>query len=342
MLGRRISVTEQKNEALETAVQESDERWRFALEGGEDGVWIWHAETGEAEFSPRCDTILGVPVGGAASARIHPDDAEPEKAAMQACLEGRSTLYLSEHRMYGEDGKWRWISARGMVLARDQKGNALRMIGIITDITDRKTTAERINTLGQNDVLTGLPNRTLFFSILQHAVQLAKRNKILLALIYIDVDNLKSLNDNFGRMTTDRLLQELAKTLKANVRDSDVVARFGGDDFAVLLPAISNPADVQRVTSKIQQSLSEGFCIKERHFSITVSMGVEIFPLHSRSAESLTNLAQRAVRMAKTLGSNQVHIGNVTQAAPTAPRKPQAPASVIPGQMTWQSGPERG
>lgn len=308
---QRYALVRYKNESLENALQESDERWRFALEGGDDGVWIWHAETGKTDFSPRCDTILGVPHGGAVSARMHPDDVAPEQAAMQSCLEGRTAIYQSEHRMRGEDGKWRWISARGMVLARNPEGRALRMIGIITDITERKTAAERLNTLGQNDVLTGLPNRTLFFSILQHAIQVAKRRKSLLALIYVDVDNLKTLNDNFGRMTADHLLQDLGKTLQACVRESDVVAHFGGDDFAILLPAISNAEDVQLVTSKIQQALAKDFVIRERHFSITVSMGVELFPLHSRSAESLINMSQRAVRIAKALGKNQVHIGTM-------------------------------
>jgi len=308
-LQRRQENVRAKTEAMEAALQESDERWRFALEGGDDGVWSWNVSTRQVEYSPRCDAILGVPTNGAVTARIHADDKAPERAAMQACLDGRSPLYISEHRMLGEDGKWRWISTRGMVVARTPDGQPQRMIGTLTDITERRTAAERLSTLGQHDELTGLPNRTLFFNVLQHTLNVAKRNKALLALLYVDVDRLKAINDSFGRMTANKLLREVGEVLRKSVRDSDVVGHFGGDDFVILLPSISNEADVRIVTNKIREAMNRDFAISNRHINVTVSIGVMIFPLHARTAESMVNSAMRAVRAAKAAGRNAVHIG---------------------------------
>lgn len=310
-LQKRQESIRARSDIMEAALQESDERWRFALEGGDDGVWKWNIGTRQIEYSPRCDAILGVPGNGAGSARIHPDDKAPERAAMQACLDGKSNLYISEHRMLGEDGKWRWISSRGMIVARTQDGQPQRMIGTITDVTERRTAAERLSSLGQHDELTGLPNRTLFFNVLQHTLNVAKRNKALLALLYVDLDRFKAVNDSFGRMTANKLLRDVGEILRKSVRDSDVVGHFGGDDFVVLLPSISNEADVRIVTDKIREALKQTFSISNRQITITVSIGVMIFPLHARTAESMVNNAVRAMRAAKGAGRNAVHIGAV-------------------------------
>lgn len=315
-LQRRQEILRARANAMEATLQESDERWRFALEGGDDGVWTWNVGASQIDYSPRCDNILGVPANGAASARIHPDDKAPERAAMQACLDGKNSLYLSEHRMLGEDGKWRWISARGMIVARTADSQPQRMIGTLTDVTERRTAAERINTLGQHDELTGLPNRTLFFCVLQHTLNVAKRNKALLALLYVDLDRFKAINDSFGRMTANKLLRDVGEVLRKSVRDSDVVGHFGGDDFVVLLPCISNEADVHIVTDKIREALKRDFAISNRHITITASIGVMIFPLQARTAESMVNNAMRAVRAAKAAGRNTVHVGAAPAAGP--------------------------
>ncbi|GAB2888405.1 hypothetical protein GCM10027046_16010 [Uliginosibacterium flavum] len=288
------------------ALHEAEERWRFALEGAGDGVWDWNVQSSTIHFSPRCDVILGVPSKGASSAIIHPEDEAPEKAAMQACLEGKSSQYVSEHRMQGEDGQWRWIAARGMVLARNKNGEASRMIGTVTDITERKTAADRLNNMAQHDAITGLPNRTLFFDLLQQGLHLAKRHKEALALMYVDLDYFKSVNDNFGKDVANKLLREVADTLGATVRDSDTVAHFGGDDFVVLLPTLASEADAGLVAEKIRAALDREFSIYGRQISITASIGVALFPQHARSAEALINSAARAVLQSRKSGRNSV------------------------------------
>lgn len=309
------------SESSTTALQESEERWRFALEGGGDGVWDWNVDTGKVRFSSRCDVVLGVPTKGAASARIHPEDEAPEHAAMQACLEGRSSQYISEHRMLGEDGNWRWIAARGMVLSCSPDGRAQRMIGTVTDITERRTAAEKLNTLGQHDALTGLPNRTLFFNVLQHTLNVAKRNKAILAMMYVDIDRFKGINDNFGQAVGNKLLREVAETLCKTVRDSDVLAHLGGDDFIVLLPALAREEDAMQVAEKIRQALKRDFTIGTRHINITVSVGIVLFPLHARTAESLVNASARAALAAKKAGRDHIQLGPDS----TPPPRPAAP-----------------
>ena len=288
------------------ALHEAEERWRFALEGAGDGVWDWNVQSSTIHFSPRCDVILGVPSKGASAAIIHPEDEAPEKAAMQACLDGKSSQYVSEHRMQGEDGQWRWIAARGMVLARNRNGEASRMIGTVTDITERKTAADRLSNMAQHDATTGLPNRTLFFDLLQQGLHLAKRHKETLALMYVDLDYFKSVNDNFGKEVANKLLREVADTIATTVRDSDTVAHFGGDDFIVLLPTLANEADAGLVAEKIRAALDRDFGIYGRQISITASIGVALFPQHARSAEQLINSAARAVLQSRKSGRNSV------------------------------------
>lgn len=293
-------------EKASDALHEAEERWRFALEGAGDGVWDWNVQSSTIHFSPRCDVILGVPTKGASSAIIHPEDEAPEKAAMLACLEGKSSQYVSEHRMQGEDGQWRWIAARGMVLARNKNGEASRMIGTVTDITERKTAADRLNNMAQHDATTGLPNRTLFFDLLQQGLHLAKRHKETLALMYVDLDYFKSVTENFGKDVANRLLREVADTLHSTVRDSDTVAHFGGDDFIVLLPTLASEADAGLVAEKVRAALDRQFGIYGRQISITASIGVALFPQHARSAEQLINSAARAVLQSRKSGRNSV------------------------------------
>ncbi|MBS1209782.1 MAG: hypothetical protein H6R19_2180 [Proteobacteria bacterium] len=302
---RALATAESATEAL----RESEERWHFALEGAGDGVWDWDVQSSKIHFSPRCDVIMGVPNSGSAAARIHPEDEAPERAAMQACLDGKSSQYVSEHRMQGEDGQWRWIAARGMVLTRTKTGAAQRMIGTVTDITERKTAVERLSGMAQHDALTGLPNRTLFFDLLQHTLNLAKRHKEVLALMYVDLDHFKSVNDNFGQAVANKLLREVAETLRATVRDSDALAHFGGDDFVVLLPSLANEVDAGLVAEKIRVALQRDFNINNRHINITASIGLALFPQHARAAEPLLNSAARAALQAKKNGRNTVCFG---------------------------------
>lgn len=291
---------------LTESLGESEERWRFALEGSGDGVWDWDVRTGTVSFSPRCDSILGMSDGKAAEARIHPEDEATERSAMQACLEGRSTQYTSEHRMQGEDGQWRWIAARGMVTQRTIAGAASRMIGTMSDITERKTVHDKLQDMPQIDALTGLPNRTLFFDRLQQSLRLVKRQRETLALIHADIDNYKGLIDNFGQMVSNKLLQEVAYRISESIRDSDTVAHLGRDDFVILLPHLNDEQDVHIVLEKIREALSTDFVIHNRHIGISLSFGVSLFPQHARTAESLFNAAQRAMLQARKAGGNGV------------------------------------
>lgn len=303
--------TDRRRQILEAArlqenLAESEERWRFALESSGDGVWDWDIRTGKVSFSPHCDTILGMGNGKAAQARIHPDDEVRERAAMQACLEGRTTQYESEHRMQGDDGHWRWIVARGMVTARTLAGAAARMVGTISDITARKEAEEVEQNLARIDSLTGLPNRTLFFDRLQQALRLIRRKREPLALIHADIDGFKQLNDNFGSGFCNKLLQELAFRLSDAIRESDTVGHLGQDDFAILLPALTNEADIHIVIDKIRAALAAEIVINNRHITITLSYGVALFPQHARTAESLLNGSLRAMQQAQKSGGDAV------------------------------------
>ena len=189
---------------------------------------------------------------------------------------------------------------------RNESGVITHFVATKVDITDRKAMEEQLKHLGHYDVLTDMPNRTLFFDRLKQALVAAKRDNNHLALLYIDLDKFKPINDEFGHHVGDQLLVEVAKRMQQCVRESDTVARQGGDEFVILLPKVETKQDAILVAEKIRHSLNQPFELIGRKMYISSSTGIVVYPEHGVDEETLTKNADIAMYQVKKDGRNAV------------------------------------
>ncbi|HZV63189.1 MAG TPA: EAL domain-containing protein [Methylophilaceae bacterium] len=296
---------------LEQSLMLSEERWKFALEGAGEGVWDWNLKTDEVFRSSRWHEIYGYAeheVGSTATEGrklMHPDDVMQAVEDISAYLEGRTETYVSEFRLRCKDGSWKWTLSRGKVVESDLTGRPLRMIGIHTDISDRKHSEAQVFQLAHYDSLTGLPNRVLFMDRLQQDIHKAQRNGHSITLVFLDLDRFKEVNDALGHDAGDQLLKETAQRLKACVRVSDTVARLGGDEFTIILNNFSEAAALELLAQNILHRLSEPFRIGEEMIYLTTSIGITIYPDDATDVEVLLKNADQAMYAAKDDGKNR-------------------------------------
>lgn len=187
---------------------------------------------------------------------------------------------------------------------RNGNGEVLHYIGTFLDVSERKEAEDRIRQLLEFDLLTRLPNRALLNDRLTQAIAIAERERRRVAVLVIDMDRFKTVNDSLGHATGDEILQEVAARLRGLVRQSDTVSRLGGDEFAVVLPALDQPANALPVIRKISEALGEPYLVRGQDFRITPSIGVALFPDNGADAETLVKNADAAMYHAKDVGRN--------------------------------------
>lgn len=186
----------------------------------------------------------------------------------------------------------------------DEAGTVEAVAGIAHDITERKFADEKVRRAANYDFLTGLPNRSLFRDRLEHEVRRAARTGVPLALLFIDLDGFKEVNDRLGHDAGDQLLQETARRIRACVRGTDTVARMGGDEFTVILAEINNTTHVDILAQKILEELAKPFSIIEKDVHISGSIGITFFPQDAATPEGLVRNADQAMYVAKKAGRN--------------------------------------
>lgn len=302
-------ITERK--AADAALRASEERWKLALESTGDGVWDWHIQTGEEFLSPGLLRMLGYEPDDMASVsseldqRTHPDDVEPMAQARKDHFEGRTPTYQGERRIRCKDGSWKWVLSRGMVISRDAFGAPLRMIGTYTDISQRKAAEALIWQQAFYDTLTSLPNRRMLRDRLEQEMKRCNRDQDMLAVLFIDLDHFKEVNDTLGHDQGDLLLIEAARRLQACVRQSDTVARMGGDEFTVILTELTDSDHLDGILQKILRSLSHVFQLGCEQVYVSASIGVTVYPLDGLQIEDLLKNADQALYVAKGGGRNR-------------------------------------
>jgi len=314
-----------KRKQSENVLRESEFRWKFAIEGSGDGVWDWNIQTSEAKYSKRWKEMLGyaeddiLPTNDEWVRRIHPDDQSSVAGTMQAYLDGKIEIYVVEYRLRCKDDSYKWILGRGMIVSCDEDGKPLRMIGTHTDITERKQMEEQVRQLAFYDSLTKLANRLLLNDRLTQAISTSKRSGCHVAVIFIDLDNFKSLNDTHGHVIGDLLLIEVASRLKNCVRNNDTVARFGGDEFVVMLSEldVDKAASISQasiVAEKMRNILSKLYLLTISHdgqldttveHHCTASIGVALIN-HEGSQDDILEWADAAMYQAKEAGRNSI------------------------------------
>ena len=435
--GLVTDITERKN--AELALFESEQRWRFALEGAGEGVWERNLQTNEIKLTRQCEEILGYAEGEFGNDgnkwwnSIHPEDSARALEVLESFLESKTKAYFNEYRLLCKNNQYKWILARGMVVKRDADRKPLNLIGTLSDISKRKlleadlrvaaTAFEsqegmsitdaggvflRVNSaftnitgyspdevIGQNsnilksgrhdenfyaamreslretgfwegeiwnrrkngeiypehqtitavkstegkvtnyvstltditltkaaedeikhlafyDPLTRLPNRRLLLDRLRQALSSIGRSGRTGALLFIDLDNFKTLNDTLGHDIGDILLQQVASRLELCVREGDTVARLGGDEFVVMLEELSKNSfeaaeQAKAVGNKILTTLNQSYQLSSHEYHNTPSIGITLFNTGLQEIDELMKQADIAMYQSKKAGRNTLH-----------------------------------
>ncbi len=232
-------------------------------------------------------------------AMIHPEDIDRVIAeSLQTAAELRP--WRGEFRMQARNGRLIWIEAQDLPV-REPDGT-ICWSGYANDITERKALEQKLRNLARFDGLTGLPNRQHFIDLVENNLLRARRSRSRLALFFVDLDRFKPVNDDFGHVAGDELLQAVAARLRGALRESDVVGRYGGDEFLVLLPDIARPGDASGVAAKIAAALGRVFELEAGRFAISCSIGIALYPGHGGDVDALIEAADRAMYEAKKDG----------------------------------------
>jgi diguanylate cyclase (GGDEF)-like protein/PAS domain S-box-containing protein len=293
-----ISLDISTRKRAEAALRQSEERYALAVRGANDGIWDWDLRQNCLHYSARWKAMLGWSEEGIGSTpaewfdRVHADDLPRVRAKIEAALEGRALQFEDEYRMRHQDGSFRWVLGRGFAV-RDAVGVAYRMAGAQTDVTDRRA----------YDPLTGLPNRALFVERLEGALDRAGRRRgYLFAVLFLDLDRFKLINDSLGHLAGDQLLIVLAKRFLCCIRPGDVVARFGGDEFAILLDDIAGMEDATRIAERLLACIIEPIDLAGHEAALSGSIGIAFSATGYGKAEDLLRDADTAMYRAKSLG----------------------------------------
>ena len=235
---------------------------------------------------------------------IHPDDAPGVSADIGSILAGETENFEREIRWQRRDGSYVWFDARLQAL----RGSARRLValeGIFFDITERKVAGDKIAELARTDSLTGLPNRSAFVERLSAAFSAITRGAAPFAVVYLDLDHFKDVNDVHGHPVGDQLLQAVALRLKSCVRATDLVARFGGDEFAVLQADVNDGLATATLAGKVIESVSAPYMIEGNEAHVTTSTGISLYNATVSGPEAMMRQADLALYRAKEEGRNR-------------------------------------
>ena len=220
---------------------------------------------------------------------IHPEDYHAFRAeCSEACLERRP--YKVEYRFERKDGVFRWVLETGVPFFRPD-GELDGFVGSCVGIGEQKELEYQLFKMAHYDILTGIANRSLFLNRLEHAISMSLRYKTMFALLYLDLDGFKTVNDQYGHKAGDLLLIETAKRLNCCVRQSDTTARMGGDEFTIILSRINEEGDALSVAQKIAEEIAKPFVIFDHECCVTASIGIGIFPKDAVDAATLMKKA---------------------------------------------------
>jgi diguanylate cyclase (GGDEF)-like protein/PAS domain S-box-containing protein len=305
--------TQLSHKQAQEALKESEERYALAARGSNDGLWDWNLSANVVHFSPRWKAMLGYEEGEMGDKpeewfdRIHDADRDRVKEEIAAHQKGLTPHFESEHRVLHKEGSFRWMLSRG-VAVHDASGNVLRMAGSQTDITEGKV----------SDPLTGLPNRLLFIDRVGRLVNHSKRRKDhLFAVLFLDLDGFKMINDSMGHLIGDQLLLGVAHRLEKCLRATDTiarigetftVARLGGDEFTVLLDHIKDPNDAKRAAERMMKALAPPFILAGKEVFTSVSIGIALSNPAYEQPEDILRDADTAMYRAKSLGKARYEV----------------------------------
>lgn len=304
-------------EDSQTRLHRSEERLKLALDSSRTAIWDLEVGSEILYLSEIWCELMGGRRAATESAlrevlrRIPAPDRKVLRDAYRMSMRGAQDDFVAEHRIRDFNGALVWVETQGRVTARDARGLPSRMLGVIHDISERKQREAEIHRLAHFDALTGLPNRRMLLKEASKTLARLKRIELFGALMFIDLDRFKSINDARGHKAGDALLRSVAERLSRSVREGDTVARMGGDEFVVLMSGVSADAihaarAAHVLAEKIRSSLERPYEIDGQFFTSSASIGVALMPQPQQGVEDLMRAADIAMYRAKAGGRNQI------------------------------------
>ncbi len=309
---------------IEEQLAASERRLALALESASLGLWDWHVPSGWVSFDVQWAGMLGLtpdeiePTLESWESRINPADWPIIRASLEPHLRGETPRYVCEHRLRHKDGHWVWVLASGTVIERDEEGAPLRVVGIHQDISARKSLEERLVQQATSDPLTGLANRRYFDAALGNELARVRRKVGQAAVALLDLDHFKRINDRWGHAAGDEVLKHFTRLVGERLRDSDMFARLGGEEFAILLPGV-DLIGAFRTAERLRRVVADSPARGDfGEIPISVSIGVAVLRGgDTGSAEALAR-ADQALYRAKDGGRNRTMMEQDTAEQPSS------------------------
>ncbi len=291
-------------------LEKREQRFRALVEKSWSGVALLDEHLAFSYSGASTERLLGYGetdlVGTSFLSYVHPREREAVRETLGALAKGTGHESQSELRFRHSNGSWMWLEAFAQNMLHDASVSAIVLN--YRDVTQRKATEKQLEYQAYYDTLTGLPNRLLFRDRVVNAIAHARRNRRGIAVMYLDLDHFKLVNDSLGHSLGDALLAEVGTRLQGCVRASDTISRLGGDEFTILLMDTSSQEVIAAVARKILQSLSHPFRVGGHELFVTASIGISTFPGDGDEVETLLKSADSAMYRAKELGRNQAQM----------------------------------
>lgn len=307
-----------KIKEIEFQLEKERKRLENIIDSNNIGTWEWNVQTGESIFNERWAEIVGYTLDELKPINIdtwlkliHPEDVEKSTNTLNAHFRGESNQYECEVRMKHKKGNWVWVLDKGKVLSFTPKGEALIMFGTHTDITERKAFERKIIEISIRDPLTNIYNRRHIFSRLNEIKAKYERNKMDFSIAILDIDYFKRVNDNFGHLAGDFVLQEFTKILDKNIRLFDLLGRFGGEEFIIIMLNCQKDTASLRIEDILKIIRNTNFIYRNQRINFTFSAGISDScdkEFENLNLDRLIDSADKKLYLAKKLGRNRIVI----------------------------------
>jgi len=297
-------------QALQKDIKRDYQRFLIASGGIGDGVWDLNLATKTVHLSDRWKEMLGYrpdeiedSLDGWLS-RVHPDDLPRLRSIIDASIAGELSVIEQRYRMQVKGGDYRWMLTRGEVV-KNKDGKAIQVVGRQTDVDEEDESREAVRTSGLQDSLTRLPNRRVLMDRMRHAFARAARDpEQSFAVLFFDLDRFKNVNDSLGHLTGDKLLHAIARRVESSCRPGDTVARFGGDEFVILVEDIKDIRGATVAAERIQEEFRGPFDLDGIEVFATISIGIALWNPDYDGPEDMLRDSDTAMYRAKAMGSN--------------------------------------
>lgn len=290
------------------ALKANIERYKLIIECSSDGFWDWNLENDTAYLSKEWSEILGFDnqvihqYYRMWKHLIHPQDRRKVLKTLERCYSEKKPCYACDYRLKIKHREYIWVSSKGKLMFSEQ-GEPVRITGSHTDITEKKKMEEQLENLAYHDQLTGALIRNKFMDKLRTIIEKADEKKTKPTVMFLDIDNFKIINDVYGHYAGDIVLQKVSKRLMSCIKNTGILCRIGGDEFAILLPDAKN---VNEIAQRIIASFKNPIIIDGHKFTISTSIGISQYNYDKIDGETLLKRADIAMYKAKESGKNNI------------------------------------